>query len=260
MKADTHGRVYFAAKDFFDGVWVGRRDIDGTWSVTTGASGLDCGTRPILQIDEVANKLFVFYTRWETCVSTGTHAIEERVAYLDNLLFSLPTQVIAPAGVSMNEVQGTKQPLLAGTMAILCEGSDGKAYWTGWGELSGIGGQDPGGEFPPPPAAPPNFAATTINEATQPRQMLWRLDETSGTTASDASNHSRTGTLGSGLAVPHWAPGLMNGGLYFDGDDYISAGTNSALSFVARSFTLEAWVKWISRTRPAPAGCSRAAM
>ena len=73
--------------------------------------------------------------------------------------------------------------------------------------------------------------------------MLWRLDETSGTTASDTSNHSRTGTLGSGLAVPHWAPGLMNGGLYFDGDDYISAGTNSALSFVARSFTLEAWVK-----------------
>jgi hypothetical protein len=243
LKADSQGHVYFAAKDFFDGVWVGRRNLDGTWTVTTGASGLDCGTRPILQIDEAGNKLYVFYTRWESCVSTGNHAIEERVAYLDNLLFSLPTVVIDASNVSMNEVQGTKQLLLPGALAILCEGTDGKAYWTGWGALSGIGGVDPGGVFPPPPAPPGNLTAQTITESPQSRLLLWRLDETSGTTASDASGNSRTGNFGSGLAAPHWASGVVNNGLFFDGDDYISAGTTSSLAFVNKSFTLEAWVK-----------------
>jgi hypothetical protein len=242
MRADTQGNVYFVAKDFFDAVWVGRRDPTGTWQVTTGASGLDCGTRPMMQIDESQNKLYVFYTRWETCVSTGIHSIEERVAYLDNLLFSLPTQIISASNVSMNEVSGTKQVLPPGSLALVCSGSNLRAYWNGWGSVSGIGGSDPGGNFPPPPAPPANLAGQTVTEATQPRMLLWRLNETTGTTASDASGNNRNGTLGTGISTPHWSAGLLDGGIFFDGDDYITA-TGSPFAFTSSSFTLEAWVK-----------------
>jgi len=242
MKADTQGRVYFVAKDFFDGVWVGRRDVDGTWSVTTGASGLDCGTRPILQIDEASNKLYVFYTRWETCASTGNHAIEERVAFLDNLLFSLPSVIIAANNVSMNDVTGTKQVLPPGSLAVVCDGV-GKAYWRGWGSVSGVGGSDPGGAFPPPPVAPTNVAAQIVTESAQPRQLLWKLDSTTGTTAADASGSNRTGTLGAAASGfnPHWVPGLQGNALFFDGDDYLS-NNGSGTGYTTNSFTIEAWV------------------
>ena len=240
-KVDSQGRVYIVAKDYYDAVWVARRDTNGAWSVTTGASGLDCGTRPIIQLAEADNKLYVFYTRWETCVSTGTHAIEERVSYLDNLLFSLPAVVIDASGVSMNEVQGTKQTLPAGTQAILCEGSNGKAYWTGWGPISNLGGSDPGGYFPPPPLPPTNLTAATISEASRTRLALYRMEDT-GTTATDASGQGHNLALGVGLAAPHWTAGVTGGGLYFDGDDYAEASA-SGLEFIGQSFTLEAWVK-----------------
>jgi hypothetical protein len=127
MKADSQGVSIWSPRTSSMPSGYASRSAAGTWSVTTGASGLDCGTRPILQIDAANNKLYVFYTRWEACVSDGAHAIEERVAYLDNLLFSLPTVVIAKNNVVMNEVQGTKQILPAGALAILCEGN-GTAY------------------------------------------------------------------------------------------------------------------------------------
>jgi len=244
MKADAHGRVYFAAKDWFDGVWVGRREANGAWAVTTGASGLDCGTRPILQIDEAQNKLYVFYTRWETCVSTGNHAIEERVARLDaNLLFSLPTVVIAATGVAMNDASGSKAPLPTGSMAILCAGGTTKAYWRGWGPVSGLGGSDPGGAFPPPPTSPPTVTAADVTESPASRLLLCRFDEMAGTTASDASGNGGTMTFGTGISVPHWAPGVRNGGLFFDGDDYLIHDNGAAFDFNGSSFTLEAWIK-----------------
>lgn len=242
LKADSQGRVYVVAKDWFDAVYVARRDIDGTWNVTTGASGLDCGTRPILQIDEASNKLHVFYTRWAQCVSTGNHSIEERVAFLDNLLFSLPTVVITRTGVQMNEVQGTKQLLPDSSVAVLCQGSDGKAYWTGWGPTSGIGGIDPGGAFPPPPAPPADLQASEVTESASTRLLLWRLDETSGATATDASGSGRNGTLGTGVYAPHRVTALIDNGLFFDGDDYVSA-NGSGLAFTGSSFTLETWFK-----------------
>lgn len=241
MKADSQGRVYLVAKDWFDAVYVCRRNLDNSWTVTTGASGLDCGTRPIVQIDEASNKLYVFYTRWAQCVSTGTHNIEERVAYLDNLLFSLPAVVIAKPNIVMNEVQGTKQLLPEGSIAILCEGN-GKAYWNGWGPVSGIGGTDPGGLFPPPPSPPPNFSGITVSETPTTHSLLWRFDDNTGTKATDSSGNGRDGTLASGFATPHWVPGLMGSGLFFDGDDYITV-NNSGLVFTNESFTLESWVK-----------------
>ena len=242
MKSDSSGRIYLVAKDYFDGVWIARRDPGAGWTVTTGASGLDCGTRPILQIDESQNKLYVFYTRWEACVSGGTHAIEERVAYLDNLLFSLPAVVIAQSSVSMNEVQGTKQVLPPGSLAVVCEGSNGKAYWTGWGPVSGIGGSDPGGQFPPPPLPPTNLASAEVTESSTSRLVLWRMDEGTGAKADDGSGGGHTLNFATGIAAPQWTEGVMNGGLFFNGDAYATT-SGTGLEFVGTSFTLEAWVK-----------------
>jgi len=251
ITADSQGRVYFVSKDIFDAVWVGRRDPDGTWTVTTGASGLDCGTRPILQIDEASNKMYVFYTRWVGCSNLGNHSVEERVADLDAMLFSLPVVVIGQSGVAMNEPQGTKQLLPAGSLAIVCEGN-GKAYWRGWGPVSGIGGSDPGGAFPPPAAPPGDLTAQSATESPQTRMLLWRLDASSGGTAADASGNNRTGTLGSGLAAPNWTSGVTGNGLFFDGDAVVTAG-GSPFAFINQSFTLETWFK-IDETTSAQSG------
>jgi hypothetical protein len=242
-KADGSGRVYFVAKDYFDAIWVGKRDPDGTWTVTTGASGLDCGTRPILQLDLAANKLYVLYTRWSACVSSGVHAIEERVTYLDNLLFSLPAVLITSSGVSMNDVQGCKQPLPDSSLAVVCAGSNGIAYWAGWGPTSGIGGADPGGLFPPPPAPPTSINATTVDEDPSTNQFVWRMDEGGGTSLADASGNGRNGTLGVGLSTPVWTGGVTGSGLYFDGEDYVSVPRSGLLFNGSDPFTLEAWFK-----------------
>src|SRR5205085_7392642 len=133
----------------FDSIWLARRNANGTWTLNTGASGLECGTRPLVQIDETLNKLYLFYTHWETCVSVGNHKIDERVANLDDMIFSLPTPVIGANNVEMNNVSGSKKPLPTGSLAVLCEGGTTslKAYWRGWGPVSTIGGSDPGGQL-----------------------------------------------------------------------------------------------------------------
>jgi hypothetical protein len=65
----------------------------------------------------------------------------------------------------------------------------------------------------------------------------WKFDETAGTTASDSSGRSNTGTLVSG---PAWiSSGKVNGALSFDGvNDYVSLSSQSLPS----AFTLSAWV------------------
>ena len=60
--------------------------------------------------------------------------------------------------------------------------------------------------------------------------------------SNDASGNNRTGTLGSGIAAPTWTTGLINNGLFFNGDDYVTT-NGSAFAFTGQSFTLEAWVK-----------------
>ncbi len=243
MKADSQGRVFIAGKDFFDGVYVARRNVDATWTVTTTASGLDCGTRPLLQIDESVNKLYVFYTRWGTCVSTGNHAIEEREADLDNLLFTLPTVFISANNLSMNNISGTKDLLPAGSLAVLCDAPlNSKAYWHGWGPVSNIGGTPPSAGFPPPPPAPTDPSAQSVTEGVQSRVMLWRMDATTGTSVTDATGHNHTGTFGAGIAAPHWGAGLVGNGLYFDGDDIVTA-SGSSFAYTNTSYTIETWLK-----------------
>ncbi len=55
----------------------------------------------------------------------------------------------------------------------------------------------------------------------------WKLDEGSGTTASDSSGNGNTGTLTNG---PTWTTGQLNSAVNFDGsDDYIDAGGAASL-------------------------------
>jgi hypothetical protein len=246
-KADPSGRVFLAVKDYYNHIYVTRRNTDGSWTVALGANGLDCATRPVIQLDPSLDRIYLFYTRWEGCISLGAHVIEEREADLDNLVFSLPTVVASATNVAMNDVTGCKQMLPPGCMLIACAGS-AKAYWMGWGSVSGIGGSDPGGTIPPPPAPPASLLAENVIEQPSASVMLLRLDEGTGTVATDASGTNHNGKLtGVGGMLPHWAPGLVGSGLFFQGDGYVSA-SSSALGFVNKSFTLETWVQLDSKS------------
>src|SRR5262245_8359281 len=239
--ADTSGRLFLVVKDYFDTIWVCRRETAGTWTLALGANGLDCGTRPIIQVDEAASKLYLFYTRWTECANIGTNNIEMRASDMEAMHFSMPVVVMSASSQSMNDVQGTKQLLPQGSAAIICQGGT-KAYWTGWGSTSGIGGSPPATTFPAAPVSPTNIAGQSVIESPASRWMLCRFDEVSGNLASDASGYINPLTLAAGDHAPHWYSGLTNGGLFFDGDDYASA-SGGAFTFNGQSYTLEAWVR-----------------
>jgi len=71
----------------------------------------------------------------------------------------------------------------------------------------------------------------------------WKLDETSGTTASDSSGNGNHGTL---VGDPTWQPGLgaVCGALDLDGNgDYVKTGdTTTGLDFAPGSFSASAWI------------------
>lgn len=69
----------------------------------------------------------------------------------------------------------------------------------------------------------------------------WKLDETSGTTATDSSNYGNNGTLTNG---PLWMSGIKDNAVYFDGsNDYIEMTDASVWDFGTGDFTLSAWMK-----------------
>ncbi len=85
----------------------------------------------------------------------------------------------------------------------------------------------------------PNSSASQPAAIYSGLKSWWRLNEGSGTTASDSSGYARTGTV-SGAA---WATGKEGNALQFDGvNDGVVAGTAAALSGTG-DFTLGAWVK-----------------
>jgi len=69
----------------------------------------------------------------------------------------------------------------------------------------------------------------------------WKLDETSGTTAYDASGFNRHGTLRNMNPAIDWVSGIIDGALDFDGsNDYIDIGLVLSLT---DSLSVCAWVK-----------------
>jgi arylsulfatase A-like enzyme/chitodextrinase len=86
--------------------------------------------------------------------------------------------------------------------------------------------------------------ATAVTSANPP-SGLWRLDDGSGTTASDSSGNGYHGTL---LNGPVWSTGKINGGLSFDGlNDYIDTnylGTPNEISLIAWIYPSSAGNQW----------------
>ena len=73
----------------------------------------------------------------------------------------------------------------------------------------------------------------------------WNLDETSGTSAADASGNGNTGTLVNG---PVWTAGLNGNALDLDGvNDYVNV-TSSGTVNLTKNLTLAAWIRPDSAT------------
>lgn len=71
----------------------------------------------------------------------------------------------------------------------------------------------------------------------------WKLDEKTGTTATDLSGNGNNGALTNG---PTWTQGKVGGAVNFDGNnDVIIAGTGTSLQIGPKvDYTVEAWVKY----------------
>src|SRR5262249_55893677 len=83
------------------------------------------------------------------------------------------------------------------------------------------------------------FANAASSVAPSGLVAYWKFDEGSGTTVSDSSGNSNTGTLVNG---PLWTAGRVGNALYFDGiDDNITVPDSNSLD-LSGSFTLSAWV------------------
>ena len=74
----------------------------------------------------------------------------------------------------------------------------------------------------------------------QSNPVSWyKLDESSGTTATDSSGNNNTGTLVNG---PVWTSGKLNGALQFDGtNDYVRAANSPSLA-ISGAITMSTWV------------------
>ncbi len=70
----------------------------------------------------------------------------------------------------------------------------------------------------------------------------WKLDDASGTTATDSSGNANNGTLTNG---PTWGTGQVKGDTVFDGvNDYVTTPNSTAIDMGAnQDFTLALWVK-----------------
>jgi autotransporter-associated beta strand protein len=70
--------------------------------------------------------------------------------------------------------------------------------------------------------------------------VWWKLDETAGTTASDASGYNNAGTLSNMSAPGCWTVGKINNGLTFATDDYVS---NTDIGSLSGTLSVAFWMK-----------------
>jgi len=82
-----------------------------------------------------------------------------------------------------------------------------------------------------------SLVLSSIADAAEPGLVgWWKLDETSGTIASDSSGNGRNGTL---VGNPQWVPGKINGALQFDGNDWVNCGD---ILNISDAITIACWV------------------
>ncbi len=76
----------------------------------------------------------------------------------------------------------------------------------------------------------------------------WKMDETSGTTASDSTANGHAGTL-DGSVAPNWAAGKINNGLNINGgldgtaDSFLNVASSDDFDFGTGDFTYAFWMK-----------------
>jgi len=82
---------------------------------------------------------------------------------------------------------------------------------------------------------------TSAAKATDPDLIgYWKFDETSGTTAQDATGNGNDGTLN---GDPQWVAGKLGGALEFDGEgDYVDIG-NDPIFNITDQITVACWIK-----------------
>ncbi|TXH00473.1 MAG: LamG domain-containing protein [Candidatus Moraniibacteriota bacterium] len=75
----------------------------------------------------------------------------------------------------------------------------------------------------------------------------WKLDDGSGTSATDSSTNGNTGTLTNG---PTWTTGQIGGAVDFDGsNDYVTVADNTTLD-ITQTITLSTWAKFDDFSSP----------
>jgi len=78
---------------------------------------------------------------------------------------------------------------------------------------------------------------------------VWHMNESTTDTVPDSTSNGNDGTVNGTLTGTvygaTWTTGKYDGGLNFDGDDYVSLGQPSSLDFTS-SFTVSVWVKFNS--------------
>lgn len=78
--------------------------------------------------------------------------------------------------------------------------------------------------------------------ATNDLVARWKLDETSGTTVSDASGYNNAATAQNMGASPAWGEGRTGGALAFDGtNDILGVAANASVAEVRNTFTVAFW-------------------
>ncbi|MEM3698073.1 MAG: G1 family glutamic endopeptidase [Candidatus Bathyarchaeia archaeon] len=78
-------------------------------------------------------------------------------------------------------------------------------------------------------------------EITKALVGYWKLDEGSGTIASDSSDNGNIGTLING---PQWIDGVVGTALAFDGiDDYVHVPSSNSLTITGNQITVEMWLR-----------------
>ncbi len=93
--------------------------------------------------------------------------------------------------------------------------------------------------------------ATTL-PATGATNLLayWTFDEGGGSIANDYSGNSNTGTVA--VSGGHWASGIVNGALFFDGETTQVTATNSSSLNPVNGITVSAWIypsNWFNTPR-----------
>jgi len=84
------------------------------------------------------------------------------------------------------------------------------------------------------------LALTSVVEAADPNPVgWWKLDDGSGTIASDSSGNGNDGTFN---GDPQWVVGHLGGALEFDGDDHVDCGNDPSLDITA-PITIMIWAR-----------------